>query len=326
MAQAIPDALDQAAQDVPADLGAWLGRLVLLYGVPFSYVIPDEALLLPESLRFFVVDPIWIQHLVQGACSIGNTDYGDTLIDRAMDKWVQPNQPTSGKQGAAVSKAAASVRDGLRNQYEGTPLPDESDDLNWPLTGFLLRSAVVAGWRGLEILAYRAVSAEEKGKLNTAGYTDEQKDKLQKESVAPLKPLRIEQLSPDVMLGIFNGIVAQLVIRQPQEGLHFGLTRPDQASATKTLRELGYKDPARAGEILRDPSQTIDLAALHLMRERAGVIDIAGLANKMQSVLSAAGELAKDKDTQQVKFTSAEFAVQMIEAAGEFTFVPTRGA
>ena len=121
MADKMPDALDQAAQDVPADLGAWLGRLVLLYGVPFSYVIPDEGMLAPESLRFFFVDPIWIQHLVQGACSIGNTDYGDTLIDQALDKWTQPNQ--LGTEGAAVSKAAASVRDGLRNQYESTPLP-----------------------------------------------------------------------------------------------------------------------------------------------------------------------------------------------------------
>ena len=177
MADPIPDALDQAAQDVPADLGAWLGRLVLLYGVPFSYVIPDEGMLPPESLRFFFVDPIWIQHLVQGACSIGNTDYGDTLIDQAMDKWTQPNQPGSGKQGAAVGKAAASVRDGLRQQYEGAPLPAESDDLNWPLTGFVLRSVVVTGWRGLEILAYRAVSADEKAKLDTRGYTDEQKAK-----------------------------------------------------------------------------------------------------------------------------------------------------
>jgi hypothetical protein len=329
MAGELPDALDDAAQDVPADLGAWLGRLVLLYGVPFSYVIPDEAMLPRESLRFFFVDPIWIQHLVQGACSIGNTDYGDTLIDRAMDRWVQPNQPGSGEQGAAVRKAAASVRDGLRHQYESQPLPEESDDLDWPLTGFLLRSGVVTGWRGLEIMAFRAVSPDEKRTLDTTGYTDEQKDKLEKEDVAPLKALRIEQLSPDVMLGIFNGIIAQLVIRQPQEGLHFGLTRTDQASATmpsygKTLRELGYKDPARAGEILHD--QNVDLAKLNLMRETRGVIDIAGLVGTMQHALASAGELAVDSATQQVKFTSAEFAVQMIEAAGEFTFVPTRAS
>ena len=326
MAQDIPDALDQAAQDVPADLSAWLGRLVLLYGVPFSYVIPDEAMLGPESLRFFFVDPIWIEHLVQGACSIGNTDYGDTLIDRAMDKWVQPNQPGAGTQGATVRKSAASVRDGLRNQYEGAPLPPEGDDLNWPLTGFLLRSAVVGGWRGLEIMAYRAVTADEKSTLNTAGYTDEQKDKLTKESVAPLKPLRIEQLSPDVMLGVFNGIVAQLVIRQPQEGLHFGLTPPDLASATsysKKLRELGYKDLARAGETL--PNPPLDLAKLNVLRGARGVIDIAALASTMQGALSTAGELGKDK-AGQLKFTSAEFAVQMIEAAGEFTFVPTRAS
>jgi len=324
MAQDIPDALDQAAESVAVDLGAWLGRLVLLYGVPFSYLIPDEEMspgestLLPgESLRFFFVDPIWIQCLVQGACSIGNTGYGDTLIDRAMDKWVQP-KPATGQQTGAVGRAAASVRDGLRNQYEGAPLPEESEDLDWPLTGFLLRSPVVAGWRGLEIMAYRAVSADEKGKLVTAGYTEEQKDKLTQEGVAPLKPLRIEQLSPDVMLGIFNGIIAQLIIRQPQEALHFGLT-PKAPSYEKRLRELGYKDPARAGQGL--PDLTIDLSKTGLMRPTKGVIEIAALARTMQDMLTRSGELTHP-GKQEARFTSAEFAVQMIEAAKEFTFVP----
>jgi hypothetical protein len=62
------------------------------------------------------------------------------------------------------------------------------------------------------------------------------------------------------------------------------------------------------------------------MRETRGVIDIAGLVGTMQHALASAGELAVDSATQQVKFTSAEFAVQMIEAAGEFTFVPTRAS
>jgi hypothetical protein len=307
LTQDLSDTLHEAAQDVPEELGAWLGRLVLLYGVPFSYLIPDEQMLPRESIRFFFLDPIWIQCLVQGACSIGNNGFGDTMIDRAMDKWVQPNQPVSREQGVVVNKTAAGIRDALRNQREGTALPEEGEDLNWPLTGFLLRSAVVAGWRGLEVMAYSDVS-------------DTGKDEAVAD-VPPLKPLRIEQLSPDVMLGVFNGIIGRLVVRQPQEGLHFGLTRRGQ-SCSKTLRELGYKDPSRAGEVLQD--QTIDLSQRNLMREARGVIDIAALAGKMQDALSRSGELAGTAGAQAVKFTSAEFAVQMIEAAGEFTFIQKR--
>jgi hypothetical protein len=360
----IEKTLETVAKDIPEAVTAWLGRLVLLYGVPFSYLIPEEEMLPKESIRFFFLDPIWIQYLVQGACSVGNTGYGDTIIDRAMNKWVQPNQPADSSKPGYANQAAAGVRDRLRNQYEGVDLPKESEDLDWPLTGFLLRSAIVEGWRGLEVMAYRNLSGPEKqtladkkltgeprdifrkamGNLTTKQrdklktdlrealrvQTPEQREKLNRDTgvqteeqvlkllidlVAPLKPLRIEQLSRDVMLGTFNGMIAQLVIRQPQEGLHFGLT-PENGSYTKTLRELGYKDSATAGNILQ--GNAINLSQDCLMRDqKRGVINIGALADKMKEQLSGLGQL---KDG---KFTSAEFAVEMIEAPGEFTFMPT---
>jgi hypothetical protein len=303
---------ETAAQDVPKDVTAWLGRLVLLYGVPINYLIPDEQMMPRESIRFFFLDPIWIQYLVQGACSVGNNGYGDTIIDQSMNKWVQPNQPVKSKQPGLTNKAAAGVRDLLRNQLEGVDLPKESEDLDWPLTGFLLRSAVVEGWRGLEVMGYKKLSEEEKKSWPSEGLTQEQQDKLDNEEVAPLKPLRIEQLSPDVMIGIFNGIIGQLVIRQPQEGLHFGLTTETEGYS-KTLREL---NPEKAGEILQD--KTINLSQDNLMRDQSnkGVINVGALADKMKQELSGLQQL-KDK-----KFTSAEFAVEMIESPGEFTFIP----
>src|SRR5581483_5354334 len=302
------------AQDVSGEVTAWLGRLVLLYGVPFRYLIPEEQMLPRESLRFFYLDPIWIQCLVQGACSVGNTEYGSSLIDTAINTLAQPNQPdSSGKPAPLTNKAAAGVRDRLRQQYEGAPMPSEREDLNWPLTGFLLRSAAVQGWRGLEVMAYKTLTPAEKLVWQKKNLNEEQRDKLEKESVAPLKALRIEQLASDVMLGLFNGIVGQLVIRQPQEGLHFGLTRGQQ-SYSKTLRELGYKNPAAAGEILQ--SEVIDLSKQNLMRDQKnkGVIKIADLAKQMEKRLKDLNQLSKGK------FTSAEFAVEMIEAPGQFTF------
>lgn len=299
------------AQDVPQDVYAWLGRLVLLYGVPFHYLIPEEEMLPLESLRFFYLDPIWIQCLVQGACSVGNTDAGDTFIDQAMNSQVQPNQPEQEKT-SPTSTAAAGVRDRLREQYEGIVAPTQSQDLEWPLTGFLLRSSVVSGWRGLEIMAYRTlVNDADREFWNKQKLNDDDKEKLAA-GFAPLQALRIEQLSADVMLGIFNGGIAQLVIRQPQESLHFGLTRDDK-TVTKTLRKLGFKVPAEAGKTLSD---VIDLGAKGLMRAQQGVINIAGLAGEIRKLIVA--ELLNDK------FTSAEFAVEMIEAAGQFTFSPQK--
>jgi len=357
--------LISAKPDIPEEVTSWLGRLVLLYGVPFNYLIPDEKILPEESLRFFFLDPIWMQALVQGACSIGSNGYGDRIIDTVMNEWMQPNQPDEKNQASLANKKAAGVRDQLREQYEDVPLPPEEACLDWPLTGFLLRSAVVEGWRGLEVMAYRNLTEPEKQGLaselngqakeifNEAMKNKKQRDnlrtelrnflrdqtseklkallqsagvstqeallKLLVELVMPLKPLRIEQLSKDVMLGLFNGIIAQLVIRQPQEGLHFGLTKQAE-SYTKTLRELGYKNPATAGEILNE--KVIDLSSGGLMRDAGRkVVNIQKLADKMKQEMSSLGQLKPDP-LKPNNFTSAEFAVEMIEAAGEFTYYP----
>lgn len=276
----------KAAAEITAAVSSWLARLVLLYGVPFHYLIPEQEMLLPESIRFFYLDPIWIQSLIQGACSVGNTDYGDTLIDKAMNSVVQ-TEPGTDQKVSVTSTAAASVRDRLREQYEGIPVPAQSRELSWPLMGFLLRSSVVTGWRGLEIMAYK---------------------KPANQGLEPLQALRIEQLSADVMLGIFNGSIAQLVIRQPQESLHFGLTR-NGSSFSKSLRNLGFRDKKQAGQIFGKP---IDVNKLMRDQPQKGVINVAGLAGEMKTQLK--DELLEGK------FTSAEFAVEMIEAAGEFTF------
>lgn len=308
--------LEDISQELPDEITSWLGRLVLLYGVPLNYLIPEEAMLPKESIRFFFIDPIWIQCLVQGACSVGNTGVGDTIVDRAMNNVVQPTGTSGNHGGGLAAQAAAGVRDQLRHQFEGIGLAGDKkgltaadQSLNWPLIGFLLRSRVVDGWRGLEVMAYQ------KKKGSETGLNPEQLRKLKEEGLSPLKALRIEQLSADVMMGIFNGRIAQLVIRQPQEGLHFGLEPgpdPVHPSYKKTLRVLGFKNQKQAGNIIED--QPILLSDNNLMRdqENKGVIRIADLAAVMKQKLK--DDLIDDK------FTSAEFAVEMIEAPGEFTF------
>ena len=60
-----------AAEPMPDDLAKWLTQLENLVGVPFNYLVPDIAMLPPETLRFFHIDPNWINALVDGATSIG---------------------------------------------------------------------------------------------------------------------------------------------------------------------------------------------------------------------------------------------------------------
>ena len=55
----------------PPEVTRFCARAVLLYGVPFHYLVPDERMLPPESIRFFYLDPGWIATLIQGATSVG---------------------------------------------------------------------------------------------------------------------------------------------------------------------------------------------------------------------------------------------------------------
>ena len=100
---------------VPEDISTWFKSLRRLEGVPFNYLVPDERMLPPESIRFFRVDASWIDCLADGAFSIGRVATSDHNADKSL-----------GQGSPAVGFA---------------PL----------LTGILLRSEVVSGWPGLVV-------------------------------------------------------------------------------------------------------------------------------------------------------------------------------
>lgn len=79
----LPLARRGAAPDMPATLSARFRALTLLEGLPFNYLAPDERLLPPESIRFFSLDPMWIEALRDGAFSVGRVLDSDHLADAA---------------------------------------------------------------------------------------------------------------------------------------------------------------------------------------------------------------------------------------------------
>ncbi len=108
-----------ADTEVPDDLVSWLRDLTVLAPVPFCYLVPGADMLPPESLRFFVVDPSWVNALIEGATSIGRSNAFDLAHDHVL----------AGKLYDAVAPPAQA-------------------------SGFLLHSAVVDGWPGLEVTAF----------------------------------------------------------------------------------------------------------------------------------------------------------------------------
>ncbi len=59
--------------------------LSLLKGIPFHYLIPHESYLPDESLRFFYIDPLWVECLLDGAFSIGRTTQYDEVREKKKD-------------------------------------------------------------------------------------------------------------------------------------------------------------------------------------------------------------------------------------------------
>lgn len=181
-----------------------LAGLALLYDIPFSYLVPAEEMLKQEELRFFHLDRNWIRALLDGAFGIGRHMGLDVTHDR---KYLEDVYDTA-------LAASMNVRSLMQNR-EAEPMRNAlllAKEKR--CTGFLLRSALVRGWRGLEFQAYGDLEGKE-----------------------TLKALRLETLSEDVLLGIYRGVIARLDIMQPPEGFHFGFNGTD-GRYTKRLRSL----------------------------------------------------------------------------------------
>jgi hypothetical protein len=116
-----------ASLDIPPAVSSWFEHLALLEGLPFNYLVPDERLLPPESIRCFQIDPMWMECLMDGAFSIGRVLASDHAQDASLQEKTTLN----------------------------TSMPEH-------VSGFLLRSDVVAGWPGLQVDGYDQTAPEQK--------------------------------------------------------------------------------------------------------------------------------------------------------------------
>lgn len=177
--------------------------LTLCYEVPFNYLVPEPSSLPSESIRFFSVDHNWINALVDGAASLGR----NTEIDLLHDCCLLPNNINM------MYNFAESIRPYLQKKIKNLEL-NESDNQatknEW--SGFLLRSSLVKGWRGLEFNGYFG----------------------NKEA---MPALRLEELSKEVLIGIYPKEITCLEISEPPESFHLGF-RKDNGVLKKTMRDL----------------------------------------------------------------------------------------
>ena len=201
----------------PLELRAFLARLRLLDGVPFSYLVADSELLPTESIRFFYLDRAWTDALVQGALSVGTV----STADRAQ-----------------LEALYGTVRDEVDEEERLVRLPGGEavqQGPAGPVTGFLLRSRAVSGWPGLHVRAYR----EELGQADDATIPESDPRRL--------KLLRMERLAPAVLLVLFDGVPAVVQIEEPRQGIQFGVQLLPAGGPNDFTAEVVARDAQHRG-------------------------------------------------------------------------------
>lgn len=218
---------------LPEVVAEWVAALRRLEPVPFRYLVPDERMLPVESIRFFQVDPLWLDCAVDGAFSIGRS-HG-------------PADGQSASAGDQSDRPDQSDQSDLKN-----PPPPA------PVSGLLLRSAAVSGWPLLQMTA-------------RSGGTP----------ASPLKTIRFERLTPDILLCLFDSVPGSIEIFLPRETLHFGLP-PDGTSGKNppagfppfdsATRRLVFAGPPATGSYAVNPATF----AHHLLQPAPKVIFASG--------------------------------------------------
>jgi hypothetical protein len=281
---------------LPQHLSDWLGRLRLLYGMPFDYLVPDERLLPTESIRFFYIDRNWTDRMVDGALSVGKTTSREFAHHHAVFNQV----------ANVLDDEERHIRSRLRDPKSSNSSTGTAADM----TGFLLRSQVVAGWTGLEVKAYRGATALLENQLTL---------------------LRMDRLGPDILLCLFDGIPDIVDIEEPREGIQFGIDvnldsnsniegdADTPSGFTLKMRhmtgdhagyEVGWKEDGNPIDNIATSYET----SVPVRKANPQVLHIAALKEAIATTL---GEIkaadSGDNFEYEAPLTAAEFSVQMLQ-------------
>jgi hypothetical protein len=189
--------------EMPAYMESFLAHLRLLIGVPFDYLIADSRLLPDESIRFFYLDRSWCDRLVDGAVSVGK-------IGSREQAHHQAHAPVLQQQLDVSEHIVRILQRGLKSFPNAKLTADQSPQSADITTGFLLRSAAVSGWPHMDV---RAFSGDVPAGINPSDI----------DPAVMLPLLRLERLSPSVLIALFRGVPKLVWCEEPHHGVQFGI-------------------------------------------------------------------------------------------------------
>jgi hypothetical protein len=190
--------------EMPPYMESFLAHLRLLIGVPFDYLVPDSRLLPDESIRFFYLDRSWTDRLVDGAISVGKIGTREQAHHQAQSPAVN--------QQVDLSERIVRV---LQRRLQDFPSAKTANDRNQApadlVTGFILRSAAVTGWSHMDVRAFNTIVAPG---VDVSAIPADQ--------VLPL--LRLERLSPSILVAMFQGVPKLVWCEEPHHGVQFAIS------------------------------------------------------------------------------------------------------
>ncbi len=243
----------------PQELAEWFAQLNLLKGVPLSYLAGDEKQLPPESIRFFYLDKNWTNQMTGGALSIGAGSRKAT----ALNHFYKEDFDAMGKE--SIRHPRERLVHPKQKPFYHRRAKLQAEDTG-EITGFIMRSQLVKLWKGLESAA-----------------TDKQGN--------PLVILRMEQLSEDIMLCLYQGEIAKLRVKEPKEGLRFGAHENDRTIHVRDVKKGNEGVPIPGGKV-------------QIRTNAYGRADILSLAENLKTKTGAE------------RISSAELAMELIIAPG----------
>ena len=191
----------EAESEMPPYMELFLSHLRLLVGVPFDYLCPDDRLLPDESIRFFYIDRSWTDRLVDGAVAVGK-------IGTREQAHHQGHAPAVNQQVDLSERIVRIIQRGRQSFTDAKAANDQNPAPADTITGFLLRSSAVSGWPQMDVRAYKTDVPEP---------FDPADPKIQP---LQLPTLRLELLSPGVMIAIFQGVPQLVILEEPHNGVH----------------------------------------------------------------------------------------------------------
>ncbi|MDG0029092.1 hypothetical protein MMB68_05885 [Priestia sp. Y58] len=267
----------------------WLCELRLLHHVPFHYLVPDERMLPEESMRVFYLDSNWVYALIDGAVSLGRVNSAEE--DRSQ---------------GFFQSLLDTIENGCKNVRKNEKPLTKHFNISGRITGFLLRSQAVSGWKNLKAFGYE-------------DFTENQEVPILRFNVS---------YDDDFMLCLFDGDVSRIVIQESGSELHCGIDyNTDLKAYTTTLRRLycshpdgsiclGYDkprvschDPCPVG-CLEPGTSLLDKEVVVSMRDDNQTIRVKETADIILQELQRLNHVPPD-----FEFTSAHFFIELTEGA-----------